>query len=733
MEYLSDRLSEPDDFYEVLTWDKLSTKSQNTLQRAIERSDVWRTSEIDGFSFDLLSKISIEDLNDARFIGPARAEELILELITLFKSLSFKKDLDSAASATSQIISVSSLQILAKLTVDEDLDKYLERVGSVDLITPQQRHTLLQESLPSKNPFKRMMFGKRDQETALGHLIDANLRLSFALAKRVCPDRDIRARTVAGNLGLLAGITSFSDKPNVDFESYVMKQVREFIQDLIGSFNLSYDDIVELMLDANERELDSVDTEEDIENEVAFESCTTFSELYEELDRELLKLPKVDERAIAMLKHRHQAFGEPRLTLDEIGKEWGVTRERVRQIVDPLMKTRIELEIEVPVLLKAVELYEQCEDEEQFSAQVLEDEMFTGEEITWERLWCVAGILSQKALAKRIYEKHLEFEADSGINSPLRGSIKKDRSKFGLFDLQVISKKYEINTDKAFKVISEIYPRSLRSGNLVLARTRNQDTMFENSIVKQLKVSSPLELTDLLKGLQRAGNSRGVFLIGSTADLSNLILDLAGNPPDYETASRGLFKEVDFQTMEKWLIEIFLEANLGILHSNDVVNFALRNRRINVNSVLITLLKSPIIRPHGRSLYSLVGTDVTKDQLDSYIEIIRGSSEASEVSYAITDASTGILSVKPNLNVITNGIVFPPPGYKKIFEDFEFETSCACGQLETIQAVKFAPSGFWTGFTAMIRHGFSQHQMSKGSTFRFEFDFDRSVVRLLVN
>ena len=67
MEYLSDRLKEPDDFYEVLAWEKLSTKSQNTLQRAIERSDVWRTSELNGFSFDLLSKISIEDLNDARF------------------------------------------------------------------------------------------------------------------------------------------------------------------------------------------------------------------------------------------------------------------------------------------------------------------------------------------------------------------------------------------------------------------------------------------------------------------------------------------------------------------------------------------------------------------------------------------------------------------------------------------------------------------------------------------
>ena len=35
MEYLSDRLAEPEDFYEVFPWGALSTKSQNTLQRAI--------------------------------------------------------------------------------------------------------------------------------------------------------------------------------------------------------------------------------------------------------------------------------------------------------------------------------------------------------------------------------------------------------------------------------------------------------------------------------------------------------------------------------------------------------------------------------------------------------------------------------------------------------------------------------------------------------------------------
>jgi DNA-directed RNA polymerase sigma subunit (sigma70/sigma32) len=733
MEYISDHLTEPDDFYEVFPWDQLSSKAQNTLHRAIERSDVWRTSELTGFSFDLLSKISLEDLRDARSIGPARAEELIQELVAFFMAIRTKADLQPGINLSSNVINVSPLHVLAKLTVEENLDSYLRRIGSFALLSNDERDALLEELLPVKNPLKRILLRKRDQSIPLGLLIDANLRLSFALAKRVSVERDIRARTVAGNLGLLAGITTFSDLPGSDFERHVMRNIREFIEELVGSLHLSYDAIVELMLGTKEQIVTSAQIGEVSAKDLPFENCVNFSELLHELDRELLKLPKVDQRAVGMLKHRHQAFVEPLRTLDELGKEWGVTRERVRQIVDPLLEVIIPIDFEIPVLVKAVELFEQCEDEDQFDLVVGQNEIFSGEKISWQQLWGLTRIFSPEVLAERVYEKHLELEAESGEDSPIRTQIKKDRSQFGLYDLQVVSKKYEVSVEKAFKVISEIYPRSIRSGNLVLARTKNLDTMFENSISKQLKVTSPLSVNELLKGLQRTGKARDVSLIGSTVELSNLIQTLAGNPPNYETSSSGLIKEVEFQNLEKWLVEIFSDANLGILHSNDVVNFALRNKTINISSVTVYLLNSPILRAHGRSLYSLVGTDVTEEQLDAYIQVIRGSSEASEVSFSMADASKGILSVKPNLNVITSGIVFPPSGQKRIFEGFEFETSCECGALETIQAVKFAPSGFWTGFTAMIRHGFSQHQMSKGSIFRFEFDFDRSVVRLLVN
>jgi hypothetical protein len=353
--------------------------------------------------------------------------------------------------------------------------------------------------------------------------------------------------------------------------------------------------------------------------------------------------------------------------------------------------------------------------------------------MSWEQLLGLTSIFSSKSLETRVKQKYLEWQEIFSEEEKVRSGIRKYRTQFGLIDLEIVRKRFNMKDATLIRIISEIYPRSIKSGNLVLARLANRTTMFEFSIAKQLKVHSPLTPRDLLIGLHRSGKQRDVSLIGSNSDLSRLIEVLAGNPPTYEVASKGLLEAIEFRSVEKWLIEIFLEANLGVLHSNDVINLALRDKEINVNSVNVYLSNSPIIRAHGRALYSLVGTEVDEDALDAYVQIVRGSSEASEVSYEVIDGSRGVLSVKPNINVITNGIVYPPTGFKKIFEGYQFKTSCQCKQLETMQAVKFAPSGFWTGFTAMIRHGFSHHQMSKNSIFRFEFDFDSSVVRLLVN
>ena len=91
MEYIADHLLEPLDRKAIISWKKLSTKNQNTLRRAIERSVTWEAEHFQGFNYDLMTKISIRDLHDARFIGPTRAEELIKELVIIFND--FKNEI----------------------------------------------------------------------------------------------------------------------------------------------------------------------------------------------------------------------------------------------------------------------------------------------------------------------------------------------------------------------------------------------------------------------------------------------------------------------------------------------------------------------------------------------------------------------------------------------------------------------------------------------------------------
>ena len=731
MEFLSDCFSHPVDKGRIIAWAKLSTKSQNTLKRAIEKSDWLGPLYKSGFSFELLSKISLENLNDARSIGPARVEELIQELISLSNEIENEGDLELTSNALSQLMAKSSPLMLEKLTVEENLEKYFERVESFEIPNYNQRRGLQQDFIKGKRPFQEMMFGGPG-DFALGHLIDGYLQYSLALASHICEDRDMRVRIVAGNLGLLVGITSFPNQPNRNFVEHIRKNIRGSVQNLVGSLNLSYEDIVKIMFGTTKHETRVLENYAGTREITPFANCKTFSELFEVLDRELLKLPQFTERSLAMLKIRHQAFEEPELTLEKIGEEWDLTRERVRQIVDPLMEIRIKTEPEIGILVQAVELFARSEDENQFKKIVAENEIFDGEEMTWQRLWAITRILSPDVLAIRVHEKHKELEEGAKADSTIKVSIKKDRSKFGLYDLQVVAKNYEIDEARAYKIISEIYPRSVRCGSLVLARTKHLDSMFENSIAKQLKVSTPLEIKELLKGLQRSGEQRTVSLTGSLHDLTDLIHELAGNPPSQAKFLSGLIKEIEFSTFETWFLEIFSEANFGILHRNDVVNFAMRNASLNLSSVSVYLANSPIVRAHGRALYSLVGTQVTEDQLDDYYQIIRGVAGASEISYEMIDASKGLLSVKPNLTSLSSGVLFPPAGHRKIFDEFEFLTSCSCGKLDTTQAVKFT-SGFWTGFTAMFRHGFAQHHMNKESTFLFEFNFDKSIVILLVS
>ncbi len=728
MEYLSEKVNSPQDPTSVIPWLKFEVATSNTMHRILVRTDLDSSDFATGISYELISKIAMTDVFDARNVGPCRTQDLIDELNNLFAELDLEhEEVDDDLYGLLTILETPE-PILKALLVEDDWNLYLMRIGRHALLNKHQEKQLI-DCIRKSNPegLDRFM-APQSRNDAIANLVNANLRLAFAVAKRDLPESDLRAKTVAANLGVLVAIRSFKQGSREGLTPWIISVVHKFIENFVEDQDFDYQRIEKLITKHESMTHINLTQKEILPDFFKLINAKTLTELLQFIDEEFLSLPKVNDRKLTMFKHRSAVFGQEILTLDEIGKECGVTRERVRQITDFMSKVVFPVEPPITILEIAVSLLRSSEDEEDFQEGLDSEAAFVGVEMDSDRLYWICKILGQGDLENQILDRKKFWESNLGLDAEIKVAIRKYRSMIGLYDLEFIARKFAISIEKTKKLIMELYPRVIFVGSLALARTKNNDTMFENSIAKQLKVASSLKEKTLIDGIRRLASNRGFSLIGSDMDLSKLINLISGNPPTFEFIESRLIKKVEFVGIELWLIDTFRTSGYGFMHLNDLISKALIEQ-INPSSIGVYVLKNHLIRNHGSSIYSLVGSKVDSEEVSEFLVMKKATREPTQLDYSLTD--TGLkLQVKPNINVIQSGIVFPPAELKKMLKGLHFDTQCSCGKLSTRQKVKFAPSGFWTGFTAMIRHGMSVHKMQKNSVFIFDFDFVGSCVTL---
>lgn len=268
------------------------------------------------------------------------------------------------------------LKIIKQVTNREtvSLDKYLHEIGKVDLLTPEEEVT-----------FARKL--KEGDEEALNKLVKANLRFVVSVAKQY-QNQGLSLPDLIneGNLGLIKAAQRFDETRGFKFISYAVWWIRQSILQAlaeqarivklplnkIGSINKvnkafaeleqkyerepSVDELVEVL------ELASEDVKEALRSSnrhISMDAPLTQDEdsnMYDVIlshdspapDRGLLNdsLRKEIERALATLTPREGNIirlyfglnGKHPHTLEEIGEEFDLTRERVRQIKEKAIK-----------------------------------------------------------------------------------------------------------------------------------------------------------------------------------------------------------------------------------------------------------------------------------------------------------------------------------------------------------------------------------------------------------
>ncbi|MGI5841541.1 MAG: RNA polymerase sigma factor RpoD [Patescibacteria group bacterium] len=267
-----------------------------------------------------------------------------------------------------KVSSADLFSLLSSKTGVDSVRMYLKEIGKIDLLTFDQEVYLAQQI-------------EKGSQIAREQLINANLRLVVSIAKKyIGRGLSFLDLVQEGNQGLMRAVEKFDWKRGFKFSTYATWWIRQAITRAIADQAKTIRIPVHMVETINKvykatraltQKLGHEPTVEQIAQEVGitvdkveeiyrisqdttslatpvgddedsflgdFIEDTTQPSPYEETSKELLResieevLDSLDEREAKVLSLRFGLMGETPKTLEEVGKIFNVTRERIRQI-----------------------------------------------------------------------------------------------------------------------------------------------------------------------------------------------------------------------------------------------------------------------------------------------------------------------------------------------------------------------------------------------------------------
>ena len=439
---------------------------------------------------------------------------------------------------------------------------------------------------------------------------------------------------------------------------------------------------------------------------------------------------EIDDRTLGIIRARVPALLRQQKTLEELGTQFSITRERVRQIENKYIDLQLGAVKESNfVMLELVKVLELSKNEEDFIERAEEADLLEGEPLTVTKLKAILQVLGLENYLSRVESLESQWDMANFVKDVLSQKAREARHKFGLIDLNTFAKENKIGDAEAFLAIKAIYPRSIRSGRLVLARTPGLDTAFENAIGKQLQVFTELDAESLLVGIDRQANYRQTPLVGLKADLIAMIKELSGENPNFATFRSNTLEDPELSLTDEWILDVFRDSPTGMLHRNEITAAAMRDGK-NVNSIGIFLLFNPLIRPVGSAVLALADQKFDVELVKQYAAIARAAEEPTQLDFSFQEADI-LLRFTPNLNTIAAGVLFPKQELRDMVKLHSFQVECFCGSFESNQMLRMKNPSFWTGFTGSIKHLQNHHGYKKGQEIRILLNMEKKIARIL--
>ena len=435
-------------------------------------------------------------------------------------------------------------------------------------------------------------------------------------------------------------------------------------------------------------------------------------------------------RNLEIAKNRILLFFGGEETLESIGQKYGITRERARQIAEKVRKIRLDIENSW-LLNEAKMLLNESSSLSNFGELAFDKGLTTKTDLSPKWFMELATILGDSTFLAFAKSELPRLQGGTDDLDKFNSSIQKFRTKIGIIDMQDVAVATGYSYDSILIAIRKRYPTALVCRNVILARASGFSSIFESTLAKQLMVKDALDIKELSIGIRRVSNYRGAVLEIEEDILLDLIRQVVGEPSSIKNMDNPLIADLKFSNHEKWLISIFRDSDSGLLHRDQISEKALRDG-VSLGSLAIYLTYVPFLRLVAPSVFALVGTNHGDQQILEAKEIAKESTFQTEVAYQIAGNYIN-MELRPNMNTISSGVVFPPKELASAVKEITFKSICVCGGLESEQTIRMTKDGFWVGFSAILRHAFTTHDVNETRTLLLKFDLKNKTASIAGN
>ena len=410
-----------------------------------------------------------------------------------------------------------------------------------------------------------------------------------------------------------------------------------------------------------------------------------------------------------------QSWGVPAATLQQIGDDVGVTRERVRQILarlDALIGQRIW---PVPELLSDVVAAVANQEPQTVPSTIKlggfgEDDDWTAEEVAVLLEWFGHG-----ASAGALRSAWEQAAGEAEVTREEASAVRKARSALGFLDLTTVSLTDGglLTPEEAERAARDTYSKVFKHNHWMLVGSKSRTTA-EGVVGRQFCAADLQSSDEIMQGLERKRTARQADQLPPREFVFELLRQCGAVSVMGENWT-GPRLEPDEGSIDAWLLKKLSEADGGVLDRTVILRSAL-SEGMSLSSMHQYLSYSPIVRfVEKTSIVRLAGHNADAEHIELAKRVADALEVDTEIEWIVSQTGAVELNVRFGTGPFTTGIVNVDGGLAGLWPQAGANIDCMCDLEFRGRIRRYGQGNQLIGWTTLLSHLVQEHEGSEHS------------------